>query len=48
MKRCAKAIVQNVTVYNMGGLNRYIHADEYVDVVKIHADSIIDYLGRTA
>jgi succinyl-diaminopimelate desuccinylase len=35
-------------VYNMGGPNEYIYADEYVDVVKIHADTIIDYVGRTA
>ena len=35
-------------VYSMGGPNEYIYADEYVDVVKIHADTIIDYLCRPA
>lgn len=35
-------------VYNMGGPNEFIYADEYIEVVKIHADTIIDYLGRNA
>lgn len=33
-------------VYSMGGPNEYIYADEYIDVLKIHAGTIIDYLCR--
>ena len=32
-------------VYNMGGPNEYIYADEYIDVIKIHSNAIVDYLN---